>query len=150
MTGTHVAHNGADWSESPKYLWPRPTPEDREFWEGARRGELRIQHCTSCGLHQHYPRMLCTHCGKATLEWITATGAGTVYSFTVVRQNGVPPFSERVPFVVATVDLDEVGARMIAAMPKVAPGDARVGMRVRAEFRPANDEYGFVDFAAAP
>ena len=142
-----VAHNGADWSESPKYLVPHPTLEDREFWAGARRGELRIQRCTSCGQHQHYPRLLCTHCGKSTLEWVTASGLATVYSFTVVRQNGVPPFNERVPFVVAVVDLDEAGARMIAALPKLAPEAARVGLRVRADFRPANDESAFVDFA---
>jgi uncharacterized protein len=135
--------------ETPKYLIPRPSPEDREFWEGARRGELRIQHCTTCGQHQHYARILCSHCGAQTLEWITASGNGTVYSFTVIRQNGVPPFNERVPFVVATVDLDEPGARVIAAMPDVAPDEARVGMRVRATFRPASDEVGFVDFTAA-
>jgi len=145
-----TAHNGASWEESPKYLWPRPNTEDREFWEGARRGELRIQRCTSCGKHQHYPRFLCTHCGKSELEFVTASGLATVYSYTVVRQNGVPPFSERLPFVVAVVDLDEEGARMIAALPKLDPADARIGMRVRAEFRPANDEAAFVDFAPIP
>jgi hypothetical protein len=139
----------ADWSETPKWLIPRPTVEDREFWEGARRGELRIQHCTTCSMHQHYARMLCSHCGHETLEWVTAGGLGTVYSFTVIRQQGVPPFNERVPFVVATVDLDEDGARVIAVMPNVAPEAAQVGMRVRAEFRPATDELGFVDFARA-
>ena len=79
----------------------------------------------------------------------TASGLGTVYSFTVIRQNGVPPFRERVPFVVATVDLDEAGARLIASMPTVEPDAARCGMRVRATFRPASDEIGFVDFAEA-
>lgn len=138
-----------DWSETPKWLMPRPTKEDREFWEGAARGELRIQHCTTCGRHQHYARMLCSHCGKQTLEWVTAGGSGTVYSFTVIRQNGVPPFNERIPFVVATVDLDEDGARMIAAMPSLDPDLARVGMRVRASYRPAGDELGFVDFVPA-
>jgi uncharacterized OB-fold protein len=59
----------------------------------------------------------------------------------------VPPFRERLPFVVATVDLEESGARLIAAMPTVAPDAARVGMRVRASFRPASDDIGFVDFA---
>jgi uncharacterized OB-fold protein len=135
--------------ESPKWLVPRPTPEDREFWEGAYRGDLRIQHCNTCGKYQHYARMLCSHCGKQTLEWVTASGNATVYSYTVIRQNGVPPFNERIPFVVAVVDLDEEGARMIGAMPDLAPDDARIGMRVRAAFRPANDELGFVDFAPA-
>ena len=137
----------ADWSESPKWLVPRPTPEDREFWEGAHRGELRIQRCNSCGKHQHYARLLCSHCGKQSLEWVTASGNGTVYSFTVIRQNGVPPFNERVPFVVATVDLDEAGARLIAALPDVAPEAAHIGMRVHATFRAASDDLGFVDFA---
>ncbi len=139
----------ADWSEVPKWLVPRPTPDDREFWEGAGRGELRLQRCSTCGLHQHYARMLCSHCGATTLEWVTASGTGTVYSYTVIRQNGVPPFNERLPFVVATVDLDESGARMIAAMPNVTPEAARVGLRVRADFRPAGDGLGFVDFGPA-
>jgi uncharacterized OB-fold protein len=135
------------WSETPTYLVPQPNEEDGEFWLGAHRGELRIQRCTSCGLHQHYARYLCSHCGETTLEWVTASGLGTVYSFTVIRQNGVPPFNERVPFVVAAVDLDEAGARVLAAMPSVSPDAARVGMRVRAAFRPASDTLGFVDFA---
>ena len=79
----------------------------------------------------------------------TADNRWTVYSFTVIRQNGVPPFNERIPFVVATVDLDEEGARMIAAMPSLDPDLARVGMRVRASYRPAGDELGFVDFVPA-
>ena len=71
------------WSETPKYLVPRPTPEDREFWEGARRGELRIQHCTTCGKHQHYPRMLCSTAARRRSSGSPRRGSGTVYSFTV-------------------------------------------------------------------
>lgn len=137
------------WDDTPRWLVPRSNDEDREFWAGARRGELRIQRCASCGLHQHYPRSLCAHCGADAVEFVTASGNGTLYSYTVIRQNGVPPFDERVPFVVATIDLDEPGARILAAMPSVAPDAARIGMRVRAVFRPANEELGFVDFEAA-
>lgn len=137
------------WLDVPPYLVPNPTEEDAEFWQGARRGELRIQRCNACGLHQHYARMLCTHCGSLDLGWITASGRGIVHSFTVIRQNGVPPFKDLVPFVVALVELEEPGARMLAAMPECAPGDARIGMAVQAAFRPANDEFGFVDFRPA-
>jgi uncharacterized OB-fold protein len=52
-----------------------------------------------------------------------------------------------VPFVVALVDLDEQGARMVAQLPDVAPEDAAIGMRVHATFRPASDRVAFVDFA---
>ena len=81
--------------------------------------------------------------------WVTASGGGTLYSYTVIRQNGVPPFNARVPFVVATIDLDEEGARILAGMPELAPEAATIGMRVRATFRAANEEFGFVDFAPA-
>ncbi len=130
----------------PKYLIPRVSPEAAEFFAGAVRGELRIQRCSTCGLHHHYPRMACPHCGSSELTWITASGLGTLYSFTVIRQNGIPPFNEQVPFVVGLVDLDELGARFIAQLPTVSPADAVIGTRVRATFRPASDDVAFVDF----
>ena len=136
----------SDWSETPEYLIPQVTPEAAEFFAGARRGELRLQRCRSCGLHQHYPRLLCSHCGAEDLEWVTGSGRGTIHSYTVIRQNGIPPFRDRVPFVVALVDLDEAGARMLAAMPSADPEEVDVGRPVVAEFRAVSDEVGLVDF----
>ena len=133
-------------SDVPKYLIPRISPEAAEYFAGTVRGELRVQRCRACGLHHHYPRMACPHCGSDDLEWITASGLGTVHSFTVIRQNGVPPFHEQVPFVVALVDLDEPGARFLAQLPTLAPEDAVIDLRVRATFRRANDDVAFVDF----
>ena len=132
----------------PKYLIPRISPEAEEYFAGTVRGELRVRHCRACARHHHYPRLACPHCGSDDLEWVTASGRGTLHSFTVVRQNGIPPFHEQVPFVVGLVDLDEDGARFVAQLPEVAPEDARIGMRVRAVFRPASDQVAFVDFAS--
>ena len=138
--------SGDTVSEVPKYLIPRISPEAAEFFAGTVRDELRVQRCRACGLHHHYPRMACPHCGSDDVEWITASGLGTVHSFTVIRQQGIPPFNDQVPFVVALVDLDEPGARFIAQMSKLAPEDAAIGMRVRATFKPASDEVSFVEF----
>lgn len=136
------------WDESPDWLVTRVTPEAEEFFAGTLRGELRLQRCLTCGRHQHYPRMACSHCGATDLEWVTASGRGSVHSFTVIRQNGMPPFSERVPFVVALVDLEEPGARMLAAMPTLDPHDARIGIAVEAVFRSGSEWGAFVDFRA--
>jgi uncharacterized OB-fold protein len=130
----------------PKYMIPRITPEAEEYFAGAVRGELRVQRCTTCGLHQHYPRVLCSHCGAETIEWVTAGGGGTVYSYTVIRQNSVPPFDGWLPLVVALVDLDEPGARLIADLQGIEPDAIEIGMRVQAEFRPATERVAFVDF----
>ena len=48
---------------------PTPTPETRPFWEAARRHELSLQRCRSCGRHIFYPRAACPHCFSADLEW---------------------------------------------------------------------------------
>jgi uncharacterized OB-fold protein len=142
-----AASDATPAAEVPKYLIPRISPEAEEYFAGTVRGELRVQRCHACGLHHHYPRMACPHCGSDDMEWITAVGLGSLHSFTVVRQNGIPPFHGQVPFVVGLVDLDEAGARFVAQLPSVAPDQARIGMRVRAVFRRANEAVAFVDFA---
>lgn len=126
-----------------------PTPEAEEFFAGAARGELRIQRCRHCGQHHHYPRSLCPHCGSDALEWITASGSGVVHSFTVIRQHGFPPWRDQVPFVVALVDLDEGGARLLAQMPTTEPDAVRIGMRVRASFRTVGNGIALVDVEPA-
>ncbi len=131
--------------ELPKYLVPRVSPEAREFFEGAQQGELRIQRCRECGLHQHYPRVLCSHCGSELLEWVTASGRGTVHSYTVIHQNGIAPFDEWVPFPVALVDLEERGARLLAAMPDTDPASVSIGMPVVTAFRRGDERVTFVD-----
>ena len=133
-------------AEVPKYLIPRISPEAAEFFAGTVRDELRIQRCGACGLHHHYPRLACPHCGADDLEWITASGLGTLHSFTVIRQHGIPPFNEQVPFVIGLVDLDEPGARFVAQLPMLAPADAVIGARVRATYLPASDAMSFVAF----
>ena len=130
----------------PAYFIPRVSPEAEEFFAGALRRELRVQRCSACELHHHYPRIACPHCGSSALEWVTASGRGTLYSFTVIRQHGIPPFQEQAPFVVGLVELEEPGARFIARMPTVSAEQAAIGMPVRATFKPASDRVAFVEF----
>lgn len=130
----------------PKHIVPRVTPDAAEFFAGTVRNELRVQQCDNCGLHHHYPRMLCPHCGSESLHWVTASGRGVVHSYTVIRQNGVPPFNEQLPLIVALVDLEEPGARMLANLQDIEPEAVEIDMRVTATFRPASDAYSFVDF----
>ena len=130
----------------PKHIVPRATPDAAEFFAGTVRNELRVQQCDNCRLHHHYPRMLCPHCGSESLHWVTASGGGVVHSYTVIRQNGVPPFNEQLPLIVALVDLEEPGARMLANLQGIEPEAVEIDMTVSATFRPASDAYSYVDF----
>jgi hypothetical protein len=121
--------------------WKRPIPApdslERSFFEAAARGELLYQRCTACGHVQFYPRAVCTACG-ADPEWAPASGRGVVHTYTVVRQNGMPPFKDELPYVVAMVELPE-GVRMMGNVTGCSPDEVSVGLALEAyavEFEP--------------
>ena len=130
----------------------RPVPladnVSRPYWEAAGRGELLYQECPACGHRQLYPRALCTDCG-ATPEWRTASGRGTVHTYTVIRQNWAEPFREMLPYVVAMVELDE-GPRLMSNVTDCAPEDVAVGMPVEAWYLPFDDGVALPMFRPAP
>ena len=108
-----------------------PEPDTQEFWEATKRHELRYQVCDDCAGIVFYPRRHCTHCLSQKLSWRTSEGEGTIYTYSVVRQNYHPAFRERVPYVIAWIDLDE-GFRMLSNVVGLDDAtDARIGQRVR-------------------
>jgi hypothetical protein len=115
-----------------EWLRPLPAPDsnERPFFEAAARGELLYQRCPQCRHAQFYPRAACTACG-ADPEWATAAGRGTVHTYTVVRQNGMPPFKDQLPYVVAMIELPE-GVRMMGNVTDCDADEVGVGAPVEA------------------
>lgn len=108
-----------------------PEPDTLPFWEATKQHELRYQVCDDCQSIVFFPRRHCPHCMSMDLSWKTSKGEGTVYTYTVVRQIGLPAFRERVPYAVAWIDLDE-GFRMVSNIVGVDdPGTISIGQRVR-------------------
>ena len=64
-----------------------------------------------------------------------------MHTFTIVRQYGMPPFREELPYVVAIVDLDE-GPRMMGNVTGCAPEDVRIGLPVEVWFVVAREGVG--------
>ena len=121
--------------ERPK---PRPTELSTPFWDAAKRRELQIQRCTSCGKHVFYPRYSCPHCGARELNWVRASGRATVYSYTVARRPTHAAFAARVPYVIAIVELEE-GPRMMGNVTGVDPDDMQIGTPVEIYFVQADE-----------
>jgi len=61
-----------------------------------------------------------------------------VYSYTVCHQAFHPYFAEFVPYVLATVELDE-GIRMLAFLPDLDPDAIRIGMPLEVRFEVVDD-----------
>ncbi len=90
---------------------PEPTPETQPFWDGCAAGELRIQRCLDCGMPYFYPRPVCPSCGSTNVEWFTACGDATLYSY-VINHRPAPGFEDDAPYAIAVVQLAE-GPRMM-------------------------------------
>ena len=85
-------------------------------------------------------------CVRGPVEWIEASGRGTVDSFTVIRQNYSRPFRDWIPYVVALVDLEE-GPRVMTNIVDCEPDDVSIGMAVQARFETVSDEAGIALFS---
>ena len=112
-----------------------PEPDTQAFWEATKNHELRYQTCDACDGIVFYPRRHCTHCLGKKLSWKTSKGEGTLYTYSVVRQTYHPAFRERVPYVIAWVDLDE-GFRILTHVTGIDdPAEVSVGQRVVVAWR---------------
>ncbi len=124
---------------------PVPDGDSQPFWEGIARHELLIQRCDACQRYVFYPRSQCPHCFADSLSWVQASGAGTIYSYTVVHQ-AYGPFAGDIPFVVALVELQE-GVRMMTRISGSPREAVRVGAPVQIVFEHINDELTLPYFA---
>ncbi|WP_407838648.1 Zn-ribbon domain-containing OB-fold protein [Streptomyces sp. DSM 116496] len=124
----------------------------RPYWDAAAEGRLLLRRCGECGKAHHYPREFCPACwaGEDRVTWETASGRATLYTWSVIHRNDLPPFGSRVPYVAAVVDLAE-GPRM---MTEVVGGEGaepgvglRVGMELEVTFREAAEGVWVAVFA---
>ena len=133
----------ADEKQNPEYSAPAIDWESRAYWEGAGRGELVLQRCRDCGVVQHRPRGLCATCLSDDIEHFVASGRGSVYTYSVVRQNQMPAFAKAVPYVVSYVQLEE-GPQLLTNIVDCDPDDIAIGMAVKVDFVPTPSKNGDV------
>lgn len=119
------------------------------FWEGCRRGELRIQRCQETGRLIFPPREISPFRARREPEWVTVPGTGTIWSFVVPHPPLFPYFAERAPYNVILVALDadpnvrltgNLLAREGGTIDEVDPATIEIGAPVRAVFDRVTDE----------
>ncbi|MGB1880647.1 MAG: Zn-ribbon domain-containing OB-fold protein [Gammaproteobacteria bacterium] len=119
---------------------PRPEPglETRPYWEALREHRLVIQRCSGCLRLRHYPRPLCPHCYAFDHDWVTASGRGSVHSWTVCHHPFHPGFKRDVPYTMLTVDLEE-GVRLLGRLTDSGTDRLRLGLPVMLDFIDVDD-----------
>lgn len=128
---------------------PKPIPDVNPwampFWEAAREQKLIIQKCQDCSKYVFYPRLVCPHCFSENMEWVEASGKGTIYSYTVVMNNSPSAFINDMPYVVALIKLEE-GVQMLSNIVECAPEDVMCDMPVEVTFEKLNDDFTLPKF----
>jgi len=125
---------------------PRPSPESRAFWEGAKAGKLMLPRCNSCGRFWFPPSQRCRHCLSADFDWRESGGKGRIYSFVVYHRVYHPAFEAEVPYVVAIVELDE-GPRLLSNIVGAPPEEVRCDQRVKVVYEDAGAGVAIPKFA---
>ncbi|MEV7190954.1 Zn-ribbon domain-containing OB-fold protein [Streptomyces sp. NPDC093510] len=122
----------------PRFDLPETDAFTRPYWDAAAEGRLLIRRCGACGAAHHYPREFCPRCWSEDVSWERASGRATLYTWSVVHRNDLPPFGSRVPYIAAVVDLAE-GPRMMTEIVDCEGGEGvlRIGMPVEVTFRAA-------------
>lgn len=109
---------------------PASSKDTKFFWDGVNAHELRIQRRPDGSL-QHPPVPALWADKEAPIDYVVASGRGTVFSFVTHHAPKVP--GRTLPFVVALVELEE-GVRMLGELRNVDPAAVEIGMPVRATY----------------
>jgi uncharacterized protein len=124
---------------SPRFDLPTTDPETQPFWDGLKDGKFLLRHCNACGRDHYYPRPFCPSCWSDDISWKEASGRGTLYTYSVVHVNDLPPFNERVPYVAAIVELEE-GPKVMTNIEDVPFGELHAGLPVVVDFKAISDD----------
>ena len=117
---------------------PQPSAWSKGYWDAARAHRFVVQECKACDRLNMYPKRFCPHCLSGELGWRASPGRGEIYA--VTKQLAGPPtgFSDRLPYVIAVIRLDE-GVQLMSNIVGDGAMDANIGDRVTVDFEDAGD-----------
>jgi uncharacterized protein len=113
-------------------------PDSSAFWAATASHELTYQRCSECERVVFYPRRHCPYCASLQLSVHKSTGMGKIYTFTIVRRSDHPFFGQRVPFVIAWIELDE-GFRMLSNVIDTGLDQLTIGLPVQVQWEDYDD-----------
>jgi uncharacterized protein len=131
--------------DEPRKPLPRLDGPERLFWEGLREGQVRVQHCQSCGQPRFPASRYCPKCHAPEYEWRAVEPVGEVETFCIFHKVYFPAFLPEMPYAVVQVRLD-CGVRFFSNLIGTRNEELRIGMRVRAVFERATPEITLLKF----
>jgi uncharacterized OB-fold protein len=120
---------------------PEPDETTRFFWDALARGEFHIQRCQACKKYIHYPKPICRFCQSRSLSGERVSGRASLYSWTLAVQGFHPFWIERLPLLIATVELEEQeGLMFTSQLVGCSEEELRAGMPLEVVFEDVTPE----------
>ena len=101
--------------------------DNKWWWDQAAQGVLAIQRCQGCQSLRHPPRPMCDQCQSQEWDFISASGKGSVCSFTVLHHPKFPGYDY--PLIIVLVELAE-GTRITSQLTGCEPDEVDFDMPV--------------------
>jgi len=132
------------WDPKAHYAWDAGVAIGRFLME-LKAGRLVGRHCPGCRRVLIPPRMVCEHCFLPTDAWVPLQDTGTVitYSLCYVTWDMVHLEEPQIPAVIA-IDGASPGMGIMHLLGEVDPEAVKIGMRVQAVWKPAEERTGAI------
>jgi uncharacterized OB-fold protein len=127
-----------------RYAWDTGIAVSR-YLAGLKNGRIIGRRCRRCQRVLVPPRMFCEECFRPTDEWVHLEDTGTVntYSVSYIRWDASRTSTPSLPAVIE-IDGASPGMGILHMLGEVSPGDVKIGMRVKAVWKPARQRTGSI------
>lgn len=132
------------WYPKLSYAWDAGVAIGRYLAE-LKEGRIIGRKCRKCRRIMVPPRMFCEHCFRPTDEWVYLKDTGTVLTFSIcyVTWDMVRIKEPQIPAVIQ-IDGASRGMGIMHLLGEVDPQEVRVGMRVKAVWKPPEERTGAI------
>jgi len=132
------------WQPKLEYAWDAGVAIGRYLAE-LKQGRIIGRRCRKCRRVMVPPRMFCEHCFRPTDDWVYLQDTGTVLTFSIcyVTWDMVRIKEPHIPAVIH-IDGASKGMGIMHLLGEVDPKDVKVGMRVKAVWKPPEEREGAI------
>ncbi|MFQ5711427.1 MAG: Zn-ribbon domain-containing OB-fold protein [Candidatus Geothermarchaeales archaeon] len=132
------------WRPNAKYGWAAGVAISRYLNE-LKNGRIIGRKCNKCGRVVVPPRMFCEWCFKPTDGWVYLKDTGKVNTYAI---SYIAADTTRIkePIIPAVIEIDGAskGMGIFHLLGEVDPKNVKIGMRVRAQWKPPGERTGAI------
>ena len=114
--------------------------DNRIFWEGCKQKKLLFQKCNNCGKIRWPYSIACPECYSFSWEIVESKGKGKIYSYVVYNVPFHKEFKDRVPYIVAIIELNE-GIKFLSNIVEIDKDKIECNKEVEIFWEKFNDYY---------